>query len=113
MSQNYKDTDPQETQEWLESIDDALEELKNTNEELGNVKNKAGKFFACINGRGSDIKIADPLPLKKYRLKNRLCEFSLTHSKDKRNNLVTEIDLNTQKIIVENIYKTYPNHAGG
>ncbi len=26
MSQNYKDTDPQETQEWLESIDDALEE---------------------------------------------------------------------------------------
>ena len=26
MSQNYKDTDPQETQEWIESIDDALEE---------------------------------------------------------------------------------------
>ena len=26
MSKNYKDTDPQETQEWLESIDDALEE---------------------------------------------------------------------------------------
>jgi len=26
LSQNYKDTDPQETQEWLESIDDALEE---------------------------------------------------------------------------------------
>ena len=26
MSQNYKDTDPQETQEWLESIDDTLEE---------------------------------------------------------------------------------------
>ena len=26
MSQNYKDTDPQETQEWLESINDALEE---------------------------------------------------------------------------------------
>ena len=26
MTQHYKDTDPQETQEWLESIDDALEE---------------------------------------------------------------------------------------
>ena len=26
MSQKQKDTDPQETQEWLESIDDALEE---------------------------------------------------------------------------------------
>ena len=26
MSKHYKDTDPQETQEWLESIDDALEE---------------------------------------------------------------------------------------
>ena len=26
MAQHYKDTDPQETQEWLESIDDALEE---------------------------------------------------------------------------------------
>ena len=72
--------------DYQKKLDDALEELKNTNEELGNVKNKAGKFFAYINGRGSDMKIADPLPLKKYRLKNRLCEFSLTHSKDKRNN---------------------------
>ena len=26
MSNNYKDSDPQETQEWLDSIDDALEE---------------------------------------------------------------------------------------
>ena len=26
MTQQQKDTDPQETQEWLESIDDALEE---------------------------------------------------------------------------------------
>ena len=26
MSEKHKDTDPQETQEWLESIDDALEE---------------------------------------------------------------------------------------
>ena len=26
MTQNHKDIDPQETQEWLESIDDALEE---------------------------------------------------------------------------------------
>ena len=50
--------------DYQKKLDDALEELKNTNEELGNVKNKAGKFFACINGRGSDIKIADPLSLK-------------------------------------------------
>ena len=26
MPKTYKDTDPQETQEWIESIDDALEE---------------------------------------------------------------------------------------
>ncbi|SVA57200.1 uncharacterized protein METZ01_LOCUS110054, partial [marine metagenome] len=26
MSEKHKDTDPQETQEWLESIDDTLEE---------------------------------------------------------------------------------------
>ena len=26
LTQNHKDIDPQETQEWLESIDDALEE---------------------------------------------------------------------------------------
>ena len=26
MNYNYKDTDPQETQEWIESIEDALEQ---------------------------------------------------------------------------------------
>ena len=26
MSKKYKDTDPKETQEWIESIDDTLEE---------------------------------------------------------------------------------------
>ena len=26
MTEKYKDTDPQETQEWVESIEDALEE---------------------------------------------------------------------------------------
>ena len=31
-------------------------------------------------------------------------------SKDKKNNLVTEIDHNAQKIIIENIKKNYPNH---
>ena len=45
-----------------------------------------------------------------YVLENFEGQFEI-YSKDKRNNLVTEIDLNTQKIIVENIYKTYPNHA--
>ena len=44
-----------------------------------------------------------------YVLENFEGKFEI-YSKDKRNNLVTEIDLNTQKIIVENIYKTYPNH---
>ena len=45
-----------------------------------------------------------------YVLENFEGKFEI-YSKDKRNNLVTEIDLNTQKIIVENINKTYPNHA--
>ena len=31
-------------------------------------------------------------------------------SKDTKNNLVTEIDHNSQKIIIENIAKTYPDH---
>ena len=45
-----------------------------------------------------------------YVLENFEGQFEI-YSKDKRNNLVTEIDLNTQKIIVEDINKTYPNHA--
>ncbi|MEC8440167.1 MAG: inositol monophosphatase [Chloroflexota bacterium] len=45
-----------------------------------------------------------------YVLENFEGQFEI-YSKDKKNNLVTEIDLNTQKIIVENINKTYPNHA--
>ena len=45
-----------------------------------------------------------------YVLENFEGKFEI-YSKDKRNNLVTEIDLNTQKIIVENINKTYSNHA--
>ena len=46
----------------------------------------------------------------KYVLENFEGKFEI-YSKDKRNNLVTEIDLNTQKIIVQNINKTYSNHA--
>ena len=32
-------------------------------------------------------------------------------TKDKKNNLVTEIDHNTQKIIIENIKQSYPDHT--
>ena len=42
----------------------------------------------------------------KYVLENFEGKFEI-YSKDKRNNLVTEIDLNTQKIIVQNINKIY------
>ena len=44
-----------------------------------------------------------------YILENFEGKFEI-YSKDKRNNLVTEIDLNAQKMIVDNINKTYPNH---
>jgi len=29
MAEKYKDIDPQETKEWIESIEDALEEISN------------------------------------------------------------------------------------
>ena len=39
--------------DYQKKLDDALDELKKTNEELGNVKNKTGKSIENINGRGS------------------------------------------------------------
>ena len=39
--------------DYQKKLDDALDELKKTNEELGNVKNKTGKSIGDINGRGS------------------------------------------------------------
>ena len=39
--------------DYQKKLDDALDELKKTNEELGNVKNKTGKFIGNIRGIGS------------------------------------------------------------
>ena len=58
--------------DYQKKLDDALEELKKTNEELGNVKNKTGKSVDNIKGRGS-TKNANPPPIimdERTRLNN-------------------------------------------
>lgn len=73
--------------DYQKKLDDALDELKKTNEELGNVKNKTGKSIENINGRGSANNATNKALTHYLSVKPVIpCDFSLKHYKDKRTN---------------------------